>query len=117
MTIAVLEALTFGLAHGGGGGQGGGTPVPARRRPRHLPVRARTARAGVVDRFRTAAARPVVADVPDWQMAAERCQPRGLPGADDGMALADLLDKVPPDLRQASSSPSSRACPTPRPPT
>ncbi|GII83471.1 RNA polymerase sigma factor [Sphaerisporangium siamense] len=55
----------------------------------------------VIDRFRMAAARPVIADVPDWQFAAERRQPRGLPGADDGVALADLLDKVPGDRRAA----------------
>ncbi|RCG27038.1 RNA polymerase subunit sigma [Sphaerisporangium album] len=55
----------------------------------------------VVDRFRTAAVRPVIADVPDWQLAAERRQLRDLPGAEDGVALADLLDKVPPDRRQA----------------
>ncbi|MEU9884241.1 sigma-70 family RNA polymerase sigma factor [Sphaerisporangium sp. NPDC051011] len=55
----------------------------------------------VADRFRTAAARPVIADVPDWQIAAERHQPRDLPGADDGVALADLLDKVPDERRTA----------------
>ncbi|WP_371786599.1 sigma-70 family RNA polymerase sigma factor [Streptosporangium subroseum] len=59
------------------------------------------ARRVVVDRFRSAASRPVVADLADWQSAAERCQPRGLPGCEDGVALADLLAKVPHERREA----------------
>ncbi|GAA3067834.1 sigma-70 family RNA polymerase sigma factor [Streptosporangium carneum] len=59
------------------------------------------ARRVVVDRFRSAASRPVVADLADWQGAAERCQPRGLPGREDGVALADLLAKVPRERREA----------------
>ncbi|MER5421977.1 sigma-70 family RNA polymerase sigma factor [Streptosporangium roseum] len=59
------------------------------------------ARRVVVDRFRSAASRPVVADLTDWQTAAERCQPRGLPGREDGVALADLLAKVPRERREA----------------
>lgn len=59
------------------------------------------ARRVVIDRFRAAAARPVLADLTDWQAAAERCQPRGLPGSEDGVALADLLGQVPHDRRAA----------------
>ncbi|MDF5752783.1 sigma-70 family RNA polymerase sigma factor [Spongiactinospora sp. TRM90649] len=59
------------------------------------------ARRVVMDRFRTAAARPVVADLPDWQIAAERCGPRGLPGLEDGVVLAALLDEVPRERREA----------------
>ncbi|GGK74730.1 RNA polymerase sigma factor [Sphaerisporangium melleum] len=55
----------------------------------------------VVDRFRAAAARPVIADLADWRVAAERCQPRGMLGAEESVALADLLDKVPSDRRTA----------------
>ncbi|MGW4424843.1 sigma-70 family RNA polymerase sigma factor [Streptosporangium sp. NPDC004631] len=59
------------------------------------------ARRVVVDRFRSAASRPVVADLADWQATAERCQPRGLPGCEDGVALADLLARVPRERREA----------------
>lgn len=59
------------------------------------------ARRVVVDRFRSAASRPVVADLADWQATAERCQPRGLPGREDGVALADLLARVPRERREA----------------
>ncbi|MEV8633944.1 sigma-70 family RNA polymerase sigma factor [Streptosporangium sp. NPDC051023] len=59
------------------------------------------ARRVVVDRFRSAACRPIVADLADWQSAAERRQPRGLPGCEDGVALADLLARVPHERREA----------------
>ncbi|MFF5213279.1 sigma-70 family RNA polymerase sigma factor [Streptosporangium sp. NPDC000396] len=59
------------------------------------------ARRVVVDRFRSAACRPMVADLTDWQATAERCQPRGLPGCEDGVALADLLARVPRERREA----------------
>ncbi|MEU8273583.1 sigma-70 family RNA polymerase sigma factor [Microbispora bryophytorum] len=59
------------------------------------------ARRVVVDMFRSAAVRPAVADVADWQSAAERCLPRGLPGHEDGVALDDLLSRVPPQRREA----------------
>src|SRR5690606_6381673 len=42
------------------------------------------ARRAVVDSYRYNAARPRPAEVPDWQAAVERAQPRGLPGFDDG---------------------------------
>ncbi|GII64666.1 RNA polymerase sigma factor [Sphaerisporangium krabiense] len=55
----------------------------------------------VVDRFRAAAVRPVVAELPDWQAAAERCQPRDVPGPEEGVALADLLLQLPFERREA----------------
>lgn len=59
------------------------------------------ARRTVVDHLRYAAARPRVSDTHDWQSAAERAQPRGLPGFDDGVALADLLAALPDERREA----------------
>jgi RNA polymerase sigma-70 factor (ECF subfamily) len=59
------------------------------------------ARRVVVDRFRSAASRPVVADLADWQSAAENCQPRGLSGAEDVVALTDLLHRIPLERREA----------------
>ncbi|MFC4589906.1 sigma-70 family RNA polymerase sigma factor [Sphaerisporangium corydalis] len=59
------------------------------------------ARRVVVDGFRSASARPAIADLSDWQSAAERCQPRGLPGAEDGVALTGLLAEVPRERREA----------------
>ncbi|MEV4784426.1 sigma-70 family RNA polymerase sigma factor [Streptomyces tuirus] len=59
------------------------------------------ARRAVIDSFRHAAARPRLADTDDWQCAAERVQPRGLPGFDDGVALAELLAELPEDRREA----------------
>ncbi|SPF04559.1 sigma-70 family RNA polymerase sigma factor [Streptomyces sp. MA5143a] len=59
------------------------------------------ARRAVTDSFRYAAARPRPADVPDWRLAVERAQPSGLPGFDDGIALADLLAALPDERREA----------------
>ncbi|MEU4347844.1 sigma-70 family RNA polymerase sigma factor [Streptomyces sp. NPDC023838] len=59
------------------------------------------ARRAVIDNLRYAAARPRVCDTDDWQSAAERAQPRGLPGFDDGVALADLLAALPDERREA----------------
>ncbi|WP_330234543.1 sigma-70 family RNA polymerase sigma factor [Streptomyces sp. NBC_00566] len=59
------------------------------------------ARRAVIDSYRHAAARPRLSDAPDWQMAVERAQPRGLPGFDDGIALLDLLDALPQERREA----------------
>ncbi|MBD0745043.1 sigma-70 family RNA polymerase sigma factor [Streptomyces sp. CBMA152] len=59
------------------------------------------ARRAVIDNLRYAAARPRVSDTDDWQSAAERAQPRGLPGFDDGVALADLLAALPEERREA----------------
>ncbi|KAF5997140.1 MULTISPECIES: sigma-70 family RNA polymerase sigma factor [Streptomyces] len=59
------------------------------------------ARRAVIDSFRTAAARPRLADSDDWQLAAERAQPRGLPGFDDGIALDELLAELPEERREA----------------
>ncbi|MFF8974756.1 sigma-70 family RNA polymerase sigma factor [Streptomyces sp. NPDC014995] len=59
------------------------------------------ARRAVIDSHRYAAARPRPADVPDWQLAVELSQPRGLPGFDDGVALLDLLASLPDERREA----------------
>ncbi|WP_371786612.1 sigma-70 family RNA polymerase sigma factor [Streptosporangium subroseum] len=59
------------------------------------------ARRVVVDRFRSAAARPVVAELADWQSAAESRQSRGLPTVEDAVALTDLLHRVPLERREA----------------
>ncbi|MFI6037254.1 sigma-70 family RNA polymerase sigma factor [Streptomyces sp. NPDC051315] len=59
------------------------------------------ARRAVIDSYRYAAARPRPCDVPDWRVAVELSQPRGLPGFDDGIALLDLLASLPDERREA----------------
>ncbi|WP_419996297.1 sigma-70 family RNA polymerase sigma factor [Streptomyces boninensis] len=59
------------------------------------------ARRVVVDRYRAAAARPRIAEVTDWQAAAERSQPGGLPGFEEGVALGDLLRSLDGPRREA----------------
>ncbi|MEU9309899.1 sigma-70 family RNA polymerase sigma factor [Streptomyces sp. NPDC048256] len=59
------------------------------------------ARRAVIDSYRYAATRPRLSDVPDWQLAAERAQPRDLPGFDDGVVLLDLLASLPAERREA----------------
>ncbi|MEU4876055.1 sigma-70 family RNA polymerase sigma factor [Streptomyces sp. NPDC021608] len=59
------------------------------------------ARRTVVDSLRRAAARPRSADVDDWMVWAERAQPGGLPGFDEGVALLDLLNALPAERREA----------------
>ncbi|WP_235882675.1 sigma-70 family RNA polymerase sigma factor [Streptomyces apricus] len=59
------------------------------------------ARRAVIDSIRYATSRPRLTDTHDWQSAAERSQPRGLPGFDEGIALADLLDALPDERREA----------------
>ncbi|MFJ1754722.1 sigma-70 family RNA polymerase sigma factor [Kitasatospora sp. NPDC088134] len=59
------------------------------------------ARRAVVDRHRFAACRPRLLDTEDWQSAAERVQPRGLPGFEEGVALGELLDALPAERRAA----------------
>ncbi|WP_314223491.1 sigma-70 family RNA polymerase sigma factor [Streptomyces zaehneri] len=59
------------------------------------------ARRAVIDSYRYAATRPRLSDVPDWQLAAERAQPRDLPGFDDGVVLLDLLATLPAERREA----------------
>ncbi|MGW0334679.1 sigma-70 family RNA polymerase sigma factor [Streptomyces sp. NPDC003011] len=59
------------------------------------------ARRAVIDGYRYAAARPRPCDAPDWQLAVERAQPRGLPGFEEGVALLDLLATLPEERREA----------------
>ncbi|MFB7592491.1 sigma-70 family RNA polymerase sigma factor [Streptomyces sp. NPDC056169] len=59
------------------------------------------ARRTVVDSLRYAAARPRLSDRDDWQTEAEHTQPRGLPGFEDGIALAELLAALPAERRDA----------------
>ncbi|MEV6580970.1 sigma-70 family RNA polymerase sigma factor [Streptomyces sp. NPDC051582] len=57
------------------------------------------ARRTVIDSLRHKAARPRISDRDDWQSAAERAQPRDLPGFEDGIALAELLGTIPAERR------------------
>jgi len=59
------------------------------------------ARRTVVDSLRHAAARPRLSDRDDWQAEAEHTQPMGLPGFEDGIAIADLMDSIPAERRDA----------------
>ncbi|MCF2128659.1 sigma-70 family RNA polymerase sigma factor [Strepomyces sp. STD 3.1] len=59
------------------------------------------ARRTVIDSLRRAACRPRTAGTDDWQAAAERAQPAGLPGFDEGIALMELVDALPGDRREA----------------
>ncbi|MGP3683602.1 sigma-70 family RNA polymerase sigma factor [Streptomyces sp. IBSNAI002] len=59
------------------------------------------ARRTVVDSLRHAAARPRLSDRFDWQTAAEQSQPYGVPGFEDGIALAELLAAIPAERREA----------------
>ncbi|MFF4350222.1 sigma-70 family RNA polymerase sigma factor [Streptomyces sp. NPDC001530] len=59
------------------------------------------ARCAVIDSIRYSASRPRLSDTDDWESAAERTQARDLPGFDDGIALAELLDALPDDRREA----------------
>lgn len=59
------------------------------------------ARRTVVDSLRHSAARPRLSDRHDWQTAAEQAQPQGLPGFEDGVALAELLATIPAERREA----------------
>ncbi|MGW0575001.1 sigma-70 family RNA polymerase sigma factor [Streptomyces sp. NPDC002920] len=59
------------------------------------------ARRAVIDSYRYASVRPRPCDTPDWQLAVEWAQPRGLPGFDDGVVLLDLLAALPDERREA----------------
>ncbi|WP_445399211.1 sigma-70 family RNA polymerase sigma factor [Streptomyces sp. LE64] len=59
------------------------------------------ARRVVVDRLRRASARPRIADTADWLAAAERAQPRQLPGFEESVAFMDALEALEPGRRQA----------------
>lgn len=54
-----------------------------------------------MDSLRHAAARPRLSDRHDWQTAAEQAQPYGVPGFEDGIALAELLEAIPSERREA----------------
>ncbi|MCC0094445.1 sigma-70 family RNA polymerase sigma factor [Streptomyces flavotricini] len=58
------------------------------------------ARRTVIDSLRHKASRPRISDRDDWQSAAERAQPRDLPGFEDGIALAELLGTIPAERRE-----------------
>ncbi|MFE4210637.1 sigma factor-like helix-turn-helix DNA-binding protein, partial [Streptomyces goshikiensis] len=53
----------------------------------------------VIDSLRHKASRPKISDRDDWQAAAEQTQPRGLPGFEEGIALAELLATIPAERR------------------
>ncbi|MUN35496.1 sigma-70 family RNA polymerase sigma factor [Actinomadura sp. NEAU-AAG5] len=57
------------------------------------------ARRVVIDRYRSAARRPVVSDLADWQRAVERGQTAASPGWEEGVALTALLAEVPWERR------------------
>jgi RNA polymerase sigma-70 factor, ECF subfamily len=59
------------------------------------------ARRAVIDSYRYASTRPRLYDAPDWQLAVESAQPRGLPGFEDGVVLLDLLATLPDERREA----------------
>ncbi|WP_240649289.1 sigma-70 family RNA polymerase sigma factor [Streptomyces sp. Z26] len=59
------------------------------------------ARRSVVDSFRHAAARPRIADTPDWEFAAEREHSRGTSRFEEGVVLAGLLEALPKERREA----------------
>ncbi len=59
------------------------------------------ARRTVVDSLRRAASRPRLANIPDWQYAAECAQPWDLPGFEEGIALMALVESLPDDRREA----------------
>lgn len=59
------------------------------------------ARRVVVDRYRHDAARPKPSGHTDWQELAERRQPAGLPGFDEGVVLLDLLRALERRRREA----------------
>ncbi|MFE4453397.1 sigma-70 family RNA polymerase sigma factor [Streptomyces sp. NPDC056796] len=59
------------------------------------------ARRTVADSLRRAAARPRLAGRDDWQGTVERAQPVGVPGFEEGVALAELLAVIPAERREA----------------
>ncbi|MEW2556821.1 sigma-70 family RNA polymerase sigma factor [Streptomyces zhihengii] len=59
------------------------------------------ARRVAVDRYRAAAARPLIADTADWQAAADRAQPRHLPGFEESIAVYDTLRTMESGRREA----------------
>jgi RNA polymerase sigma-70 factor (ECF subfamily) len=59
------------------------------------------ARRVIVDHVRAAQARPRQANIPDWQDAVERSQSAQVPGFEGGVELAELVQALDPDRREA----------------
>jgi RNA polymerase sigma-70 factor (ECF subfamily) len=59
------------------------------------------ARRVIVDGYRRAAARPRIAEAANWHEAADRAQPRDLPGFEEAIALLDALAVMAPERQQA----------------
>ncbi|WP_326611216.1 sigma-70 family RNA polymerase sigma factor [Streptomyces scopuliridis] len=59
------------------------------------------ARRSFIDSLRYAAVRPVVSDEVDWCVAAENARPQGVPGFEEGVALAELLASIPTERHDA----------------
>ncbi|NJQ17740.1 sigma-70 family RNA polymerase sigma factor [Streptomyces bohaiensis] len=60
------------------------------------------ARRTVIDSVRQASARPRFTDVPDWRQVAEHHHHAGAPpGFEEGVALRELLERLPPERREA----------------
>jgi RNA polymerase sigma-70 factor (ECF subfamily) len=55
----------------------------------------------VVDRFRSAAARPKNAQLEDWQLTVDRRRAHEIPDFPEEMAIADLLRNLPQQRREA----------------
>ncbi|AGP53300.1 sigma-70 family RNA polymerase sigma factor [Streptomyces rapamycinicus] len=59
------------------------------------------ARRVVADRIRWLTTRPRISGTDDWQAAAERNQPRDVPGFEESVALRELLAALPGPRREA----------------
>lgn len=59
------------------------------------------ARRTVADRIRATRCRPRTVGIEDWQTAAEKRQPRGLPGFEEGVELNELLGQLGAERSEA----------------
>lgn len=59
------------------------------------------ARRTVADRVRYERARPALVSTDEWLAVAEAAQRRDAPGFEEGVALGELLDALPPERREA----------------
>ncbi|MFB7509732.1 sigma-70 family RNA polymerase sigma factor [Streptomyces broussonetiae] len=59
------------------------------------------ARHTVIDSIRYRSCRPRLSDTDDWESVVEHTQPCDLPGFEEGIALAELVDALPDDRREA----------------